>query len=191
MPRPSSIDKLPPEIREKIGQLRGRGWTIDQILDCLNGLLDRAPSRSALGRHIQSIDKLGERLRHSREIAEALVRGLGDAPESQAARLNIELLHSQVLDVFTRAADGEEIDAAGKDALAGDPEGLMFFAKTLDHLARAQKSNVDFIAKAEERAAAATKRQAATAVEAIAKEQGISAGTLAAIKAGIFGVKAA
>ena len=89
MGRPSSIDQLPEEIRAEIGRLRGMGWTIDQILEKLRELLDSAPSRSALGRHIAGMDKLGERMRRSRQVAEALVRELGDAPESRAARLNI------------------------------------------------------------------------------------------------------
>ena len=32
MARPSSIDKLPAEVRAAIGQLRQLGWTIDQIM---------------------------------------------------------------------------------------------------------------------------------------------------------------
>jgi hypothetical protein len=191
MARPSSIDQLPEDVRVLIGQLRGRGWTIDQILEHLGGLLDRVPSRSALGRHIQGLDAIGEKMRRSRQVAEALVRELGDAPESKAARLNIELLHSAILDLHMRAADGEEIDVDGKAALAGNPEGTMMLAKALDHLAKASKSNMDFIQAAEARAVARTKREAAGAVETVAKEKGLSADTIAAIKAGIFGVKAA
>ena len=191
MSRPSSIDQLPEPLRILIGQLRGRGWTIDQILEHLRDLHDRAPSRSALGRHIQGLDAIGEKMRRSRQVAEALVRELGDAPESKAARLNIELLHSAILDLHMRAADGEDVDIDGKAALAGNPEGTMMLAKALDHLASASKKNLDFIARAEERAAAKAKREAVTAVESVGREKGLSADTIAAIKAGIFGVKAA
>jgi hypothetical protein len=190
MPRPSSVDKLPEEVRIEIGRLRGLGWTIDQILEHLRGLLDQAPSRSALGRHIQGLDRLGEKMRRSRQVAEALVRELGDAPESRAARLNIELLHSAILDLHMRAAEGEEIDEFGKATLNGNPEGAMMLAKALDHLTRASRSNADFVQKIEARAAEHAKREAATAVETVAKERGISGDTLEAIKAGIFGVRA-
>jgi hypothetical protein len=190
MSRPSSVDQLPEEVRAKIGQLRQLGWTIDQILEHLSGLVDRAPSRSALGRHIKGLDALGERMRRSRHVAEALVRELGDAPESRTARLNIELLHSAVLDLFMRAADGEDgSDAEGVAALAGNPEGTMMLAKALDHLSRASKTNVDFVMAAEKRATERAKKEAAVAVETVAKERGISGDTLEAIKAGIFGVK--
>lgn len=192
MARPSSIDQLPEEIRVEIGRLRGLGCTIDQILDHLRGLLDRAPSRSALGRHIKGMDQVAERLRQSRQVAEALVRELGDAPESRTARLNIELLHTAIMDLFMKAADGEAegVDADGRAALAGNPEGVQLLAKALDHLGRASRSNVEFLLAAERRAAERAKREAATAVEAVGKERGISAETIHALKAGVFGVRA-
>jgi hypothetical protein len=189
MPRPSSISKLPKETRTLIGQLRDLGWTIDQILDHLRTLLDRAPSRSALGRHIQGMDKLGEKMRRSREVTEVLVRELGDAPESKAARLNIELMHSAMLDIFLRAADGEEIGEEAKATLAGDPMGMMLIAKAIDHLGRAAKANEEFTAAIEKRSAEKARREAATTAERIGRERGISGETLEAIKAGILGVR--
>jgi len=192
MARPSTVDQLPEAVRAEIGRLRQNGRTIDDILAHLRQLDGIAPvSRSALGRHLQGMAKLGERLKRSRQVAEALVKELGDAPESQAARINIELLHTAVLDLFTNAAEGEEgIDAGGTAALNGNPQGVMFLAKSLESLARASKTNVDFLAAAEKRAAEAAKREAVTAVETVARERGITTETLNAIKAGIFGVKA-
>ena len=191
MARPSSIDQLPEEIRAEIGRLRGMGWTIDQILEHLRCLLDRAPSRSALGRHIQGIDRLGERMRRSRQVAEALVRELGTAPESQAARLNIELMHTAILDLFMHADDasGDE-GTGGEGTIPHQPIDIQWIAKALDHLARASKTNVEFIADVEARAAEKAKKEAATAAETVARERGITASTIEAIKAGIFGVKA-
>ena len=86
--------------------------------------------------------------------------------------------------------DGEAVADGGAAALAGDPEGVMMLSKALDHLARASKTNVDFIAAAEARAAAKAKSEAATVAESVARERGISADTIEAIKRGIFGVQA-
>lgn len=193
MTRPSSIDQLPEEIRVEIGRLRSMGWTIDQILEHLHGLLDRAPSRSALGRHIKGMDAVSEKLRQSRQVAEALVRELGDAPESRTARLNIELLHSAIMDLFMKVADNEAegVNEDGRAALAGNPEGVALLAKALDHLGRASRSNVEFLLAAEKRAADKATKEAAKTAETIAKERGIGAETINAIKAGIFGVRAA
>jgi DNA-binding transcriptional ArsR family regulator len=190
--RPSSIDRLPEEVRLEIARLRQNGRTIDEILSHLRKLDGIAPvSRSALGRHLKSVESLGERIRRSRQVAEVLAKEFGDAPESRAARTNIELMHTAVLDFFTRAENGdEEIDKDGKAALSGNPMGMMMLAKALDHLTRASRANEDFVAKAEQRAADHAKRDAAKAVDSVGREKGISVETLNAIKAGIFGVKA-
>lgn len=190
MARPSSIDRLPPEIRAEIGRLRGEGHTIDAILAHLADLRSHvAISRSALGRHIKGLDKIGEKMRQSRVVAEALVRELGEAPESRTARLNIELMHSAVMELFMRSADGEAVDAGGKAALEGNPEGVMFLAKALDHLGRASKTNVEFVALAEKRADEKARKEAALAVDEVAKTNGLTGDTVALIKAKIFGVK--
>lgn len=189
--RPSSVDELPDEIRSEIGRLRTQGATIDRILEHLRSLHGSAPSRSALGRHVKKMAAVGERLRRSREVAEALVRELGDAPASRTAQLNIELLHGAVFDLFNKAdEDLELVDADGRAALAGNPEGVMMLAKALESLTRASKTDVEFVGKVEERAVEKERRAAASRVEAIAKEAGITKATMAAIKAGIFGVKA-
>ena len=105
MPRPSTIDRLPETVRAEIGRLRQNGRTIDEILTHLRKLDGIAPvSRTALGRHIKGLDILGERLRRSRQISEALVAQLGDAPESQSARIGIELVQTAVMDLFSRGA---------------------------------------------------------------------------------------
>jgi hypothetical protein len=192
MPRPSSIDKLPEEIRAEIGRLRMRGCTIDAILTTLRAMTPDAPSRSALGRHMLRMDALGEKMRRSRQVAEALVETLGDAPESQAAKLNIELLHSTVMDLFMSAAEDETegLDEGGIAALKGNPMGVMMLAKAVESLTKASRSNQDFIVAAEKRATERAKKAAVASVEAVAREGGISAATLQAIKAGIFGVAA-
>lgn len=192
MARASSIDQLPETVRAEIGRLRQNGRTIDDILAHLRKMDGIAPvSRSALGRHLQHMEKLGERIRRSRQVAEALVKELGDAPESQAARVNIELIHNAVLELFMNAEDGDgEIDAAGKAALAGNPEGVMMLAKALDHLTRASSKNMEFIRLAEDRATAKAKREAAQAVDTVGREKGLTAATVQSIKAAIFGVKA-
>ena len=191
MARASTIDRLPEEIRSEIGRLRTQGCTLDDILAHLRTMTGvTTPSRSALGRHIKGMDAIGEKMRRSRQVAEALVAELGDAPESRTARLNIELLHSAILDLHMRAADGEDVDEAGHAALLGNPEGAKFLAQAIENLTRASKNNVDFLKAAEARAETRAKAAAVKTVEVVAREKGISADTVAAIKAGIFGVAA-
>ena len=187
MARLSSIDALPGEIQAEIGRLRQNGRTIDEILAHLRALDGiRPPSRSALGGAHPGARRGGrENARAAGRWREALVREMGTAPESQAARLNIELMHTAILDLFMQADDGADANAPR------EPGDIHDLSKALDHLARAAKANVEFTAAAEKRAAERARTEAATAVETIAKERGISGATIEAIKAGIFGVRAA
>jgi hypothetical protein len=190
MTRPSSIDQMPAEIREEIGRLRMRGCTIDAILTTLRAMVPDAPSRSALGRYMLKMDALGEKMRRSRTMAEALASQLGDAPESQAARLNIELLHSTMTELFLNAAEDDQdaMDPSGAGALKGNPEGLMMMAKAVQALVSASKNNQEFITLAEKRAAEKAKKDAAAAVSKVIAGRGISDALANEIRASIFGV---
>lgn len=186
MARKGTVDRLGPEVRDAIGRLLDQGRTLDEILGHLEAMSVEI-SRSALHRYTQKVTAAGERIRRSRTVADALVRKLGDAPESKTARLNIELLHGVILDLFM--AEDDEVDEAGVAALKGNPQGAMMLAKALEHLTKASRHDVEFIERAEKRAAERAKAEAAVAVEKVAKARGLTADTLAAIKAGIFGVK--
>jgi hypothetical protein len=175
--RPSSIDRLPAEIREAIGRLREHGKTVDEILDHLR-TLEIEVSRSALGRHVKGMAAMGERLRRSRAMAEGLARQLGETPGDKMARLNIELLHSVVNDLLA-AADGEE-----GGALEAKDAGVL--AAAIERLTKAARQDQDYVLKLETR----VKEDAAKSVETVGKAQGLTAKTIDAIKASIFGVKA-
>ncbi len=167
MPRQSTVKRLPPQVRDRIGALLDQGHTLDEILDHLNAM-DVQISRSALGRYKQQIDKVSERIRRSREIAEAMVRNYGEAPESKTARLNIELLHGVMLDMINQLPDGSDPESDTPLLLSLSPRGAMEMAKAMDHLARASKQDADLIAKLREE----TERQMVQAVEEVAKGDG-------------------
>jgi hypothetical protein len=187
MARPSTIARLPGEIREAIGRLRDQGRTLDEILTHLQGM-EVTVSRSALGRHVQQMDKVGERLRRSRAISEALVRQLGDAPESQTARLNIEMMHSFLFDFLASAEEGAEDGSVAAMGHVRDPKSVALMAEAVQRLTTASRQNVEFVARVEDRAAGKAKAGAARAAEAVAREKGLSADTVRAIKASILGV---
>jgi hypothetical protein len=178
---------MPREIREEIGRLREAGRTLDEIMAALRGIEAPPVSRSGLGRYVQKLDKLGERLRRSRQMAEALARQLGDAPGDQVARLNMEALHSFLSDALLAA---DEEGKAGEEARAviQSPMGAKLFAEALERLSKAQRLNQDFVERMERRAAERAQRQAAAAIEKEGRAQGLSNATIERIKAGVFGV---
>lgn len=134
MARPSKIDRLPAEIRDKIGALRRDGRSIDEILSVLRQL-DVDVSRTGLGRHVHRIDKIGARLRESRAAAEAIMARLGETPDNRTARLNIELMHANLQQLVAGNDDGEPV--------ALDPQGAMLLARAIKDLAAAAKTDVD------------------------------------------------
>lgn len=152
MPRKSSIRSLPPEIREQIGKLLDGGSSLDEIVEHLK-LLNARVSRSALGRYKQRLDQVGEKLRRSREVAEALVAKLGSAPESKSLRLNVELMHGLFLDLALKAQEAidDSEGGEGKGVILA-PMDAMLLSKALDHLARASKSDVELVGKIKEQA---------------------------------------
>lgn len=174
MPRRNTVRRLPPEIRDRIGALLDQGRTLDEILAHL-AELGANVSRSALGRYKQHIDKVSERIRRSREVAEAAVRTLGGEPESKTTRLNIELLHGILHDMFMQipvsgedgqpAVEGEK--AKGKDTEGLNPMGAMLLAKALDHLAKAKRADADLIEKLRDQERRKAREEMAERVKAL------------------------
>jgi len=139
MPRLSRIDQMPADIRDAIARKREAGHTIDQILAHLEALgvpPEEMPSRSGLGRKIQSIDRVLEMVRSSRGMTEALVERLGEAKEGRAARANIELMQALVMQLLAAAASEES------DVLLSAKEAALV-AKALADLSRAQKTDME------------------------------------------------
>lgn len=151
MPRKSTVRRLPPELREQIGALLEQGRTLSEITAHLNQL-GAEVSRSALGRYKQHLDKVGEKLRRSREVAEALIAKLGAAPESKALRLNVELMHGALMDLALKANEDGDEDGGESKGITLDPQGAMLLSKALDHLSRASKADAELIGKIKEQA---------------------------------------
>ena len=189
--RPSSIDRLDPQIRERIARLREAGCTIDEILAALGELEGAAISRSALGRHVQGLDKLGIQMRRSRDVAQALVAQLGTAEPSRQAQLNFELLHTLILDLFLKSQAGETEDfgKGAKALFAGDPMAISLLGRALESLAKASKSDVEYRADVETAMRARLADEAKAGIATVAKSRGLSSDVVAALLEGGFGVK--
>lgn len=179
--RPSSIDRLDPEIRELIGSLRiDKGWTIDEIRKRLvdMGQAD-VPSRSALGRHVRTLADVGADMRETQIYAEALAREHGNASQSQMLDLNAQLLQANMFKLMLAEKDGEGIQLGPKEAKE--------FSEALRNIALMRKTDLDVIEKAEKRAGdKATKAAAEKAVTA-ARSKGLSKDTVDAIRFAVLG----
>ncbi len=168
----SSVRRLDPQIREEVNRLLDQGMTLDCIIARLRAMGVETVSRSALGRYKQRFEKIVEKVRRSREIADALVRNFGGETEDKAMRANIEMMHGIVSDMLMQIGDEDEEGPAGGVTL--DPKDAMNLAKALDHLSRARKTDQDAILKVREEAARAATAKAAEAVRSVGKKAGMS-----------------
>lgn len=174
MGRNSSIERLPSQVREKIGQLRRDGKTIDEIMDKLKEL-DVDVSRSALGRHCKQLEEVSNSIRQSRIVAEAIATKLGDGSENKVSRVNVELMHSLILKLLV-SEEGSKIVL--------DPEQAFFLSSSLQKLASASKQDVEREIKIRNEIT----QKAVKAVDRAGKKKGISTENLEFIKKEIFGV---
>lgn len=180
MPRPSTINKLPPEIKDMIAQLREKGHTIDEVMEHLQKM-DVEVSRSALGRHAKKIDQVAATIKRSQLLASAITDKFGSEDSNKVSRGNLEFMHALIQKVMIGGEDGEEIIL--------DPKDAMFLATALEKLAKAEKSNIETQIKvAEERARQEATEVAAEVAVTEARRQGLSADTVNAIKSKILGV---
>ncbi len=181
MARKSSIDKLPKEIREKIGQLRSNNHTIDEILVHLNKM-DVDVSRSSLGRHIKKQAAVAESIRKSRQMAEAVTRHFGDKETGKVARTNMELMHSILMKIMV----GEEEE---QGLIELSPKDAMMLATSIQKLSQASKLDADRELKIREDERKLAKEEAAKTAVKTAKKQGLSAETVDLIRSEILGIK--
>ncbi|EAU53539.1 DUF3486 family protein [Mariprofundus ferrooxydans] len=119
MPRPSSIEVLPPDILEKLqALLRDRRVSQLEVVARINDLLadrgEKPLSKSALNRYAVKMDKAGEKLRQSRDISEMWIAKLGNAPQGKTGQLINELTRTMIFDVNLQLMEkmeaGEDVD---------------------------------------------------------------------------------
>jgi hypothetical protein len=101
------------------------------------------------------------------------------------------MMHSFRFD-FLASVEGGEGGEAGEEAQAHlrNPKSVALMAEAVQRLTVASRQNAEYIARVEDRAAAKAKAGAARAAETAARAQGLSADTIATIKASILGVAA-
>lgn len=179
--RPSSIDRLDPEVRELIGRLRiDHGWTIDEIRTRLveMGQAD-VPSRSALGRHVRSLAEVSADLKETQIYAEALAREHGNANQSQMLDVNAQLLQANMFRLMLASQDGEGIQLSSKEAKE--------FSEALRNIALTRRTELDVVEKAEKRASEKATKAAAEKAVTAARQKGLSKDTVEAIRYAVLG----
>lgn len=171
MPRPSTVEQLPPDILEQLHALL-RDPRISQ-LDAtarINAVLadeghDERVSKSAVNRYKLRMDEVGERIRESRQVAEMWVGKIGAAPQGQIGNLVNETLRTLSFELSHKLISGTLDD----ESMPGTIKMLKELSLSVMRLERASSENV----KREQEIRDQERERAANRVEEVARAQGL------------------
>lgn len=186
MAKRSSVERLPEGARKALEEwlidFNAGRIQLDDVMSRLETLLEfnegraKAPSRSAVHRHAQKFAALSDRMKRSQAFADAFARECGPhLAEGKGMAVLLQAFQSLAFDMLGNLDDGASLD----------PESLMFFARSIQAAAGAQKTDADRAAKIAEEA----RKQAAKEVDTLGKQLGWSAETAQQVRAKIFGVR--
>lgn len=184
----SSIDRLPEDILERLQELlRDPRVTQCETTRRINAILaaqsesgqlpEDAPerlSKSAINRYKLRMDKVGNRMKESREMAQMWIAKLGAAPQGKVGLLVNEILRTLSFDMALVLQEGK-IDADSAPAVVDMLKGL---ALTMQRLEKASSENV----KREEEIRKKALAEAADIAGTTAKLAGISDETIKVIR---------
>lgn len=177
MGRRSTVKDLDPRIKAEVdAALRDDRMTIDEIVALIRDAGGDV-SRSAVGRYKQTFEEGMEVYRASQQMAQAWGKRMEEEPESGAAQLARSVLGSVALHT------GQAMMQSGEAMPANE---VMFLAKALDHLSRAELSDTQRILRIRQEVAKAASVVAAKEVKAA----GLSDAAAEAIRQKILGVAA-
>lgn len=181
--RPSSIDMLPEDIREKLHELlRDPRVTQLDATARINAILaeegheDRL-SKSAINRYAVKMEEVGKRLRQSREVAGMWINKLGAEPQGKVGHLLNEMVRTLAFEAVLDFSEGDD---------KASPKMIKDLATAIHRLERAASENV----KRDEEIRRQARAEAANVAEKVAKSGGLSAESVQELRRAILGVKA-
>ena len=114
--RLSKVDLLPDNIREQLHQmLQEKRHTQEEIREAINALIDEHNlpeemqlSRTGLNRYASRMEKVGAKIRASREMAEVWAAKLGSAPTSDVGKLLMEFVKTLAFETSMSMAEDDK-----------------------------------------------------------------------------------
>jgi hypothetical protein len=181
MPKPSTIDILPPDIKSQL-----QAWLQDPRISQLeateraNSLLELAghPERvtkSAVNRYAVRMEEVGAKLRQSREVASMFISHVGAAPQGQTGLLINEMLRSMAFELSLKM---QEADMDDPEAMSATISQIKNLSLTMQRLEQSATINV----KREGEIKRQALESAAETMEKTAKSEGVTAETIQRIR---------
>ncbi|SDM57054.1 Protein of unknown function [Oryzisolibacter propanilivorax] len=182
MGRKSSIDRLDPEIKAYIqAMLASGGVTLSELIADLQQRYPAAarsgslPSRSAVGRYGQKLERRLSAIRASTEAARLIQQHAGDDKDARSEALTA-MVQTELFEAILALQEADEPGEVGERADPGERVALLSkAAKNIATLTRSSINLKEFQAKVEE----ATRKKLLAEQEAnlqeVAKAQGMDA----------------
>ncbi|MXE43337.1 DUF3486 family protein [Escherichia sp. HH41S] len=183
--RLSKVDLLPDSIREQLHQmLREKRHTQEEIREAINALIDEHNlpeemqlSRTGLNRYAIRMEKVGAKIRASREMAEVWAAKLGSAPTSDVGKLLMEFVKTLAFETSMSMAEDDKPVA---------PKALGQLALVAQRLEAAAMTSH----KREKAIRDAFVQEMAEKTEELVRTGGLSGGAADTIKREILGISA-
>ena len=181
--RRSKVQLLPEQIKTQLDEMLRDGRLEQQeILAVINtaiesrGLPDEVKlSKSGLNRYATRMEGVGSRIRQAREVAETWTAKLGNAPTSEVGKLLQEVVRTMAFDTgMSMSESGEPVE----------PKALSQLALAIQRIEQAAMASH----KREKEIRKVFAEEAAEAAETVAKQQGLTADGVRALKAEILGI---
>ncbi len=184
----SSVARLRVEIRQRIEKHLAEGrMTLDELIaDLQSEFPDEAkagelPSRSAVGRYGQKLEKRLAAIRASTEAAKIIREHTADREDARSEALT-SMIQTGLFDslMMLQEADDEDIDISERIGLLSEA------AKNIATLTRSSVTLKKYQEDIEARARKQALEDAAASAEQAAKSQGLSSDGVAALRAAIM-----
>ena len=157
MGRKSSIDRLDPEIKAYIQAMLASGsQTLDELIADLQARYPAAatagslPSRSAVGRYGQKLERRLSAIRASTEAAKMIQAHAGDDKDARSEALTA-MVQTELFEAILALQEADEVGEDGERANPGERVALLSkAAKNIATLTRSSINLKEFQAKVEE-----------------------------------------
>ncbi len=114
--RPSKVDLLPAEIKRQLNaMLRDKRYTQTEIRQAINELIDdyglddeAKLSRTGLNRYASRMERMGAKIRASREVAEVWTKELGEMPNNDVGKLLLEFVKTMAFETSMQMDESGE-----------------------------------------------------------------------------------
>ncbi|WP_348683122.1 phage protein Gp27 family protein [Acidovorax soli] len=184
MGRKSSIDRLDPEIKAYISAMLATGSvTLDELIADLQERYPVAskagdlPSRSAMGRYGQKLERRLSAIRASTEAAKMIQAQAGDDKDARSEALTA-LVQTELFEAILALQEADDPQANAEDRVAM----LSSAAKNIATLTRSSVNLKKFQAETEEAARKKLLEEQRAALEAMPNKGGVTADTKAKIR---------